>query len=126
MTTCGLRAGSLLRPDARALRDVGSSAQPQPRPTRSPWCYAPRVRAHTPRGQAFPEIHGEELVQWFLAQIDEERLGVALGVDLTPPASDPSHAPAVYGPLDAWLRRAEEVHAFLAARYRDEHREGGR
>ena len=59
-----------------------------------------------------------------LAQIDEEeRLGAALGVDLTPPAPDPSHAPPVYAPLDEWLRRSEEIHRFLQEAYRAEHRQ---
>jgi hypothetical protein len=84
------------------------------------------VFTEAPRGRPFPEIHGEELVRWFLAQIDEEeRLGAALGVDLTPPGPDPSHAPLVYGPLEEWLRRSEEVHAFLEARYRAEHARAG-
>jgi hypothetical protein len=73
------------------------------------------------RGTPFPEVHGEELLRQLLAEIEEEeRLGAALGVDLTPPGPDPSSPPLAYGPLDAWLRRAEEVHAFLEARHRAE------
>lgn len=85
------------------------------------------MRPDTQRGQPLLELHGEELVRWLLSQIDEEeQLGAALGVDLTPPAPDPSHAPAVYGPLDEWLRRSEDVHAFLEERHRAERREAGR
>lgn len=81
----------------------------------------------SPRSHPLPEIHGEELVRWLLAQIDEEeQLGAALGVDLTPPGPDPSHAPPVYAPLDEWLRRSDEVHAFVEARHRAERREAGR
>jgi hypothetical protein len=75
------------------------------------------------RGTPFPEVHGEELLRELLAEIEEEeRLGAALGVDLTPPGPDPSCAPRVYGPLDAWLRRADEIHAFLEECYRAERR----
>jgi hypothetical protein len=62
------------------------------------------------RGAPFPEVHGEALLRELLAEIEEEeQLGAALGVDLTPPGPDPSSPPLACGPLDAWLRRAEEV-----------------
>jgi hypothetical protein len=91
------------------------------------WCYLSSMRLATPRANALPEIHGEALVRLLLDEIDEEeRLGTALGIDLTPPGPAPSHAPPVYPALDEWLRRSEEVHAFLEARYREERRAAGR
>jgi hypothetical protein len=76
------------------------------------------------RSHPLPDVHGDELIRELLALVDEEeQLGAALGVDLTPPGPDPSHAPLVYGPLDAWLRRSEEVHRFLEERYRAERRQ---
>jgi hypothetical protein len=62
---------------------------------------------------------GEELVRALLEEIDEdERLSRLVGVDLSPPAPSRSHAPVVRPPLAEWLRRSEEVHAFLASRSR--------
>jgi len=77
------------------------------------------MQSDASRGRPLPDLHGEELLRELLAQIEEEeRLGAALGVDLTPPAPDPSHAPPVYGPLDEWLRRSEEIHRFREEVYR--------
>jgi hypothetical protein len=49
-----------------------------------------------------------------LAQIeDEQQLSQRLGIDLCPPSPRPEHAPRVYGDLESWLKRSEEVHRFL-------------
>ncbi len=62
---------------------------------------------------------GEDLVRALLEEIDDdERLSALLGVDLSPPAPSPAHAPVGLPPLAEWLRRSEEVHAFLASRSR--------
>ncbi len=64
---------------------------------------------------------GDELVLAILAEVEEdERLSQLVGVDVAAAAPDPGHAPQVLPPLADWLRRAEEVYAFLeAARARD-------
>jgi hypothetical protein len=68
-------------------------------------------------------MHGDELVRWLLERLDEEeQLGAALGVDLTPPGPDPSHAPSIYPPPAEWLRRSEEIHRFLEEAHRAERR----
>jgi hypothetical protein len=60
---------------------------------------------------------GDELVSALLAEIEEdERLSGLIGVDLAPPGPAACHAPVVRPALAAWLRRAEEVHAFLASK----------
>lgn len=59
---------------------------------------------------------GDDLVFSILADLEEdERLSALLGVDLGPAAPDPAHAPQVLPDLASWLRRAEEVYAFLQA-----------
>lgn len=67
------------------------------------------------------------MIAALLAEIDEEEaLSALVGVDLSPPAPSAAHAPPVYLPHDAWLRRSEEVHRFLRASRRAEHeRRGG-
>jgi hypothetical protein len=78
----------------------------------------PRERAHP-----LPELRGEALVRALLAEIDEEEaLGRSIGVDLTPPGPDPAHAPPVYGPLEVWLQRSEEIHRFCEDVWRSERR----
>lgn len=84
-------------------------------------CY--RALVSEQRGAPLPEIHGDLLVQNALREIEEEEaLSYAIGVDLTPAAPDPAHAPLIYAPLDVWLRRSEEIHRFregsLASRSR--------
>jgi hypothetical protein len=75
----------------------------------------------TGRGQPFPELEGDALIELLLRDIeDEEHLSLLLGVDLTPPAPDSSHAPPVYGPLVEWLRRSEEIHRFREQAFRAE------
>jgi hypothetical protein len=68
-----------------------------------------------PTREAFPdEPSGEAVVRALLAEIEEdERLSALIGVDLNPPDPRPEHAPKVYGDLQSWLRRSEEVHRFL-------------
>jgi hypothetical protein len=62
---------------------------------------------------------GEPIVDEILRTIeDDEALSAALGVDLTPPGPEPEHAPSVYVSRDAGLSRSEEVHEFVAARFR--------
>jgi hypothetical protein len=73
------------------------------------------------RGKPLPDVQGDELVHALLAEIDEEeRLGAAIGVDLAPADARPEHASAACPPLAAWLRRAEEVHAYLERQRRAE------
>lgn len=73
------------------------------------------------RGRPLPDIHGEELVRLLLAEIEEEEaLSRVLGIDLTPPSPDPANAPPVYGPLDVWLERSEEIHRFREQAFRAE------
>jgi hypothetical protein len=63
------------------------------------------------------DLQGEALVREILEQMEEdERLSRLVGVDLSPPGPDPSHAPRVIPNLADWLRRSEEVHAFLASK----------
>jgi hypothetical protein len=77
------------------------------------------------RREPLQEIQGDELIAALLFEIEEEeRLSQALGVDLTPPAPDARHAPLVYGPLDAWLKRSEEIHEFRASARRAEAERG--
>ena len=67
------------------------------------------------------ELEGDELIAVLLREIEEEeQLSQALGVDLTTPSPDPRQAPLVYGPLEAWLRRSEEIHEFRARARRAE------
>ena len=74
------------------------------------------------RGVPFPELEGDELLNYLLSDIeDEERLAFVLGVDLTPACPRPEHAPRVYAPLEIWLRRSEEIHAFRESAWRREH-----
>jgi hypothetical protein len=74
------------------------------------------------RARPIPDAPGEQIMRELLEEIaEDERLSAALGVDLTPPAPVPMHAPRVYGPLDAWLRRSLEVHRFLEESRRAEH-----
>ena len=75
------------------------------------------------RGRPIPDSQGDELLQSLLAEIEEEdRLGALLGIDLTPPGPDRTHAPPIYPPLAEWLRRSEEVHRFLERAYRAKRR----
>jgi hypothetical protein len=75
------------------------------------------------RAHPLPELHGNALVRALLAEIqEEEALGRSIGVDLTPPGPAPAHAPLVYGPLDVWLRRSEEIHRFREEAWRAERR----
>lgn len=75
------------------------------------------------RARALPEVHGNALIRALLAEIEEDdALGRSIGVDLTPAAPDPAHAPVVYGPLDIWLRRSEEIHRFCEEAWRAERR----
>jgi hypothetical protein len=68
------------------------------------------------RGEPLSDV-GAEVVAELLAEIDDdEQLSAALGVDLTPPGPDPSHAPAVYLSLEAWFERSEEIHRLLRER----------
>lgn len=77
------------------------------------------------RGDPLPEVPGDLIVLRLLEEIEEEEaLGRLLGVDLAPPDPLPSHAPASYGPLESWLERALEVHAFLERRRLAERPEG--
>jgi hypothetical protein len=73
------------------------------------------------RPQPLPDLPGDVLVRELLDEIElDERLGRSIGVDLTPPGPDPSHAPAAYLPLSAWLERADEVRALREAAWRAE------
>ncbi len=75
------------------------------------------------RGLPLPETEGEELLRQLLDEIsEEEALSRAVGVDLTPAPPDPSHAPLVFGPLQQWLERSEEVHRFRELAHRAERR----
>jgi hypothetical protein len=63
------------------------------------------------RAQPILELEGDALINLLLDEIEEDdRLSQAMGIDLSPPAPDPKHAPLVCPPLDVWIRRAEEVH----------------
>jgi hypothetical protein len=76
-----------------------------------------KLSAVEPRVYERTDPEGEELVRALLDEIEEdERLSRLIGVDLSPPAPDESHGPVVRPPLAEWLRRAEEVHAFLASK----------
>src|SRR5262245_61423948 len=59
-----------------------------------PLGYDPSVIPAPRRARPLPELEGEPLLRLLLAEIEEEeRLGAALGVDLTPPAPSRAHAP---------------------------------
>jgi hypothetical protein len=73
------------------------------------------------RGRPLPERPGDVLVRELLDEIElDERLGRSIGVDLTPPGPDASHAPVVYPPLSVWLERADEVSALREGAWRAE------
>jgi hypothetical protein len=73
------------------------------------------------RGRPLRDLHGQELVRQFLQEIEEEEaLGRALGMDLTPPGPINEHAPRVYAHLNTWLRRSEEIHRYREERWRAE------
>jgi hypothetical protein len=77
------------------------------------------------RAQPLPELHGDALIRALLAEIEEDDvLGRSIGVDLTPAGPAPGHAPLVYGPLDVWLQRSEEIHRFLEETWRAERHAG--
>ncbi|MBI4701229.1 MAG: hypothetical protein HY744_08740 [Deltaproteobacteria bacterium] len=72
------------------------------------------------RGRPLPELHGEPLVRALLDEIGEdERLGAALGIDLSGPVPEPRVTPGPVS-LEVWLLRSEEIHRFLQAARRVE------
>jgi hypothetical protein len=74
-----------------------------------------------PRARALPDASGDVVVRELLGQIaEEEELSARLNLDLSPPDPRAEYGPAVYPPLDVWLRRSEEIHRFLQSR-RAEH-----
>jgi hypothetical protein len=78
----------------------------------------PSDRFHRERGNPLPEA-GADFVAALIAEIEEdERLSAALGVDLTPAAPDPSHAPRSYLRPEKWIERSEEVHSMLEDRWK--------
>ena len=67
-----------------------------------------------PRARPLPDLSGDAVVRELLEQIaEEEELSERLSLDLSPPDPRTEYGPAVYPPLDVWLRRSEEIHRFL-------------